>query len=115
VTFQKKNCAKLSKLGELNRTEEEWDEILNQIDEDGNDKIDVQEFVRIMEKVINPDLKTIMFQDGTDGGGDDDATITPHPTNIEPKLDHTNNGNKDTKSQEDAEKAHTKEEAKVSE
>ena len=30
------------------KTEEEWEQIMKEIDEDGNDKIDVKEFVRIM-------------------------------------------------------------------
>mmetsp|Transcript_542 Transcript_542/g.478 ORF Transcript_542/g.478 Transcript_542/m.478 type:complete len:93 (+) Transcript_542:966-1244(+) len=46
---------KRSKLKELNRTEQEWEEILHEIDKDGNDEINFDEFIEAMEKVIHPE------------------------------------------------------------
>lgn len=34
------------------RTEKEWEEILNEIDKDGNDLISLSEFISAMEKVL---------------------------------------------------------------
>ena len=82
-------------------SEQEWDLILSQIDDDRNDRIDIQEFVRIMEKVINPDLKTII-QEGLDedkatpvAGATSEAKIENGTETDKPEAENGNGAQQD--------------------
>ena len=77
---------KPSKQKELNRTEQEWEEILKEIDRDGNEEINFDEFIIAMDKVIHPETTHPKAENKIQPEEEKSKEPPEHQTTKEPDL-----------------------------